>query len=133
MASIFWDSQRVTMIDYLEQSRMINGAYYEGELRSPRQEIPRKRRGKLTSGVLLLQDHAPANMSQVVLTAATEWGFETLPYPLYSPDKTLSHLRGTQYGSNEGVIEAVNEYLGTFWRDNKARTEIGPVHCLEGI
>ena len=72
MASIFWDSQRVTMIDYLEQSRTINGAYYEGELRRPRQEIPRKRRGKLTSGVLLLQDHAPANMSQVVLTTATE-------------------------------------------------------------
>ena len=23
-----------------------------------------------------------------------------------------SHLRGTQYGSNEGVIEAVNECLG---------------------
>ena len=26
--------------------------------------------------------------------------------------KLKSHLRGTQYGSNEGVIEAVNEYLG---------------------
>ena len=60
-------------------------------------------------------------MSQVVMTAATECGFEILPHPPYSPDmassdfylfpKLKSHLRGTQYGSNEGVIEAVNEYL----------------------
>ena len=48
MASIFWDSQGVIMIDYLEQGRTINGAYYAAELRHLRQEIARKRRGKLT-------------------------------------------------------------------------------------
>ena len=30
MASIFWDSQGVIMIDYFEQGCMINGAYYAG-------------------------------------------------------------------------------------------------------
>ena len=39
------------MIDYLEQGRAINGAYYAGELRWLRQEISRKRQGKLTCGV----------------------------------------------------------------------------------
>ena len=29
----------------------------------------------------------------------------------YQFPKLKSNLRGTQYGSNEGVIEAVNEYL----------------------
>ena len=52
MASIFWDSQEVIMIDYLEQGRMINGAYYADELRRQCQEIVRKRRGKLTCGVV---------------------------------------------------------------------------------
>ena len=33
MTSIFWDSQVVIMIDYLEQGRTINSAYYAGELR----------------------------------------------------------------------------------------------------
>ena len=71
---------------------------------------------------LLLQDNAPAHTSQVPMTAATECRFEILPHPPYSPDmapsdfyqfpKLKSHLRGTQYGSNGGVIEAVNEYLG---------------------
>ena len=45
-----------------------------------------------------------------------------LPHPQYSLDmapsdfylfpKPKSHLRGTQYESNEDVIQAVNEYLG---------------------
>ena len=61
------------MIDYLEQESMINGAYYAGELRWLRQEIARKRQGKLTRGVLLLQDNAPAHASQVAMSAATEW------------------------------------------------------------
>ena len=56
------------------------------------------------------------------MASATECGFKILPHPTYSPDmapsdfylfpKMKSHLRGTQYGSNEGVIEGVNEYLG---------------------
>ena len=54
MATILWDSQGVIMIDYLEQGCKINGAYYTDELRQLRQEIARKRRGKLTRGVLLL-------------------------------------------------------------------------------
>ena len=61
-------------------------------------------------------------MSQDAMTAATECRFEIHPHPPFSPDmassdfymfpKLKSHLRGTQYGSNEGIIEAVNEYLG---------------------
>ena len=33
------------------------------------------------------------------------------PYDFYMFPKLNSYLRGTQYGSNEGVIEAVKEYL----------------------
>ena len=56
------------------------------------------------------------------MTAATECGFEIHPHPPYYPDiapsdfyllpKLKSHLRGTPFGSNEGVIEAVKEYFG---------------------
>ena len=53
MASVFWDSQEVITIDYLEQGSTIKGAYYVGELRRLCQEIARKRQGKLTHGVLL--------------------------------------------------------------------------------
>ena len=56
------------------------------------------------------------------MTAATECGFYILRHPPYSPaiahsdfylfPKLKYYLRGTQYGSNECVIEAINEYLG---------------------
>ena len=78
MASIFWDSQGAIMIDYLEQGRTINGAYYAGELRRYARQ--------LTRGVVLLQDTDPAHTSQLAMTAATECGFEILPHPPYSPD-----------------------------------------------
>ena len=110
------------MIDYLEQGRKMNGAYYAGEWRQIRQETARKRRRKLTIGVLLLQDNAPTHTSQVAVTAATDCGFEIMPHPAYSLDmapsdlylfpKLKSHILGTQYGSNEGIIGATNEYLG---------------------
>ena len=105
MASIFLDSPGMIMIDYLEQSCTINGAYYAGEWRRLRTEITRKRLGKLTRDVLLLQDNAPAHTSQDAMTAATEYGFEILHHPPYSPamaptdfylfPKLKSHLRGS--------------------------------------
>ena len=68
------------MIDYLEQSHAINGAYLAVELRRLREEIARKGRGKLTHGGLLLQDNAPAHIPQVAMTAASECVFEILSH-----------------------------------------------------
>ena len=72
MTSIFLDNQQVIMVDYLEEGRSINDAYYAEELSRLRQDIVRKRRGKLTRGVPLLQDIASAHTSQVAMAAATE-------------------------------------------------------------
>ena len=85
MASIFRDSQGVIMIDCLKQGHTMNGAYHVGELRRLGQEITRKRRGKMTRGVLLLQADSPTHNSQVTMTAATECGFEILPHPPIFP------------------------------------------------
>ena len=63
MTSILSDSQGVIIIDYLEQCNIIIDAYYAGELLRLRQEIARKRRGKVTPGFLHLQDNTPAYTS----------------------------------------------------------------------
>ena len=47
MASIFWDSQGLIMVDYLEGCT-INGAYFAEEQRRLHQEIMNKGRGLLT-------------------------------------------------------------------------------------
>ena len=103
-------------VDYLEEGRTVNGAYYAEELRWLCQEIVR-RKGKLTGCVLLLQDNAPAHTWQFAMVAATECGFEVLSNPLYTPDLAPSdiclfpnlktNLRGRNFGSNEGVIHVV--------------------------
>ena len=49
MVSIFWDNQGVIMVDYLEEGRTINSAYYAEELRRLRQEIVRKKERKVDS------------------------------------------------------------------------------------
>ena len=91
-----------------------------------------------------MQDIAPAHTSQVAMTAATECGFEVLPHPPYSPDmapsdfclfpKLKSNLRGTQFGSNEGVIAAVNEYLEDqekdFYLDGISKLEQRWTKCI---
>ena len=111
------------MIDYPEQQcRTINGAYYAGVLRPLYQENRNKEALKLTRCVLLLQDNTPAHTSQVAMATAIECGFEILLHPTFSPEKApfdfylfpkmKFHLRSTLYGSNKGVIGAVNEYLG---------------------
>ena len=77
-----------------------------------------RKRGKLTRGVLLLQDNAPAHTLQVGMAAATECGFEVLPHPPYSPDLArsgfylFSRLKTNLRGRNFGSIDTVNEYLG---------------------
>ena len=91
MASVFWDSQGAIMAACLEKGRAVNGAYSAEELRRLRQEMVKKRRGKLTRGVLLLQDSAPVH-TQVAIAAATKCRFEVLRCPPYSPDLILSDL-----------------------------------------
>lgn len=122
MASVFWDSGGVLMVDYLPKGQTITGNYYAEELRRLREAIKEKRRGKLTRGVLLLQDNAPAHTSQVAVTSASHCGFELLPHPPYSPDlapsdyylfpKLKLELKGHRFGSNEEVISSVDAFLG---------------------
>ena len=68
------------MVNLLAECRTINAEYYAEELRRLRQEIVKKRRGKSTHGVLLLQDNAPVHTSQVDMAATTKCSFEILPH-----------------------------------------------------
>ena len=90
MASISWDSQAVIMIDYLEQSRTINGAYNAGELRRQPQKIAIMRQGKLTPGGSALLGQRTAHTSQVAMFASTECDLKSFTYPPYFPDMTPS-------------------------------------------
>ena len=92
MASVFWNAKGIVLIDYryLQKGKTINGEYYAKLLRELRQAIKSKRSGKLTKGVLLHQDNAPAHNSLVAMSAVHDCGFELIDHPPYSPDLALS-------------------------------------------
>lgn len=121
LASIFWDKDGIIMSDYLEQGKTVTGAYYSTLLTRLREKIVEKRRGKLSKGVLFLQDNAPAHKSLIAMQKINEVGFELIDHPPYSPDlapsdyylfpKLKKNLKGKKFSSNEAVIRAVEEWF----------------------
>jgi len=65
MATIFWDSEGILLIDYLEHSRTIsgNGNCYTDLIGKCRTTLEGKRRGRLLRRVLFHQDNAHAHSS----------------------------------------------------------------------
>ncbi|XP_048259430.1 histone-lysine N-methyltransferase SETMAR-like [Haliotis rufescens] len=121
MASVFWDSEGVIMVDWLPKGCTVTGAYYVELLRQLREKIKVTRRGKLTKGGLYHHDNAPAHTSLIAMAKIHECGFELLQHPPYSPDLAPSdyhlfpqlkrHLAGTHFQSDDDVITAVNNFL----------------------
>ena len=78
MATVFWDSKGIILIDYKPAGTSITGEYYANIIKQLRVAIKKKRRGKLAAGVLLLHDNAPVHKSRVAQAAILECKFEQL-------------------------------------------------------
>ena len=89
MATVFWDSEGIVLVDFLEGKKIVTGAYYVEVLRI-KVKLAEKRPGKLHRGILFHHDNAPAHSSRIVRDVLREFWCELLPHPLYSPD--LAHL-----------------------------------------
>ena len=80
----------------------------------------KKRRGKLSEGVLLQQDNARVPTCKVAMDAVERNGYELIPHPAYSPDLAPSDfflfpnlkkdIRGLHFRSDEEVVTAVEEW-----------------------
>ncbi|GBP16807.1 hypothetical protein EVAR_13193_1 [Eumeta japonica] len=69
MATIFWDSEDVLLINYLPKGTTMNGQYYTNLLAQAREAVVQKRRGKLSRGVLFYK----------TMHLSTRRGFEAGP------------------------------------------------------
>ena len=65
MATVFWYSKGIILIDYKSAVTSITGEYYVNVIKQLRVAIKEKRRGKLAACVLLLHDNAPVHKSRV--------------------------------------------------------------------
>ena len=83
MTSIFWDSQIVIMIDYLEHLRLHDKQCILCRRIEAAKPGNCKKEARKTDPVFCScrTKPGPAHMSQVAMTAVTECGFEILPHP----------------------------------------------------
>ena len=83
--------------------------------------MKKKRRGKLTGGLLFPQDNARVHSEQMSVPIAINCGFELLPHPPYSPDvappdynlipEIKKGLRGKRFQSTDNVEDHVLKFL----------------------
>ncbi|EYC23391.1 hypothetical protein Y032_0015g2624 [Ancylostoma ceylanicum] len=121
LATIFWDAEGILLVDYLKENATITGHYYANLLFQLREAIKEKRRGKVTCGILLLQDNAPVHRSKVAVAATRACGFELLNHPPYSPalvsndyflfGNLKKHLCGTRFRDENELKSAVESYF----------------------
>ncbi|EYC13934.1 hypothetical protein Y032_0042g609 [Ancylostoma ceylanicum] len=121
LATIFWDTDGILSVDYLKGNATITGHYYANLLFQLREAIKEKRRGKVTRGILLLQDKAPVHRSKVAVAATRACGFGLLNHPPYSPDLAPSdyllfgnlkqHLRKTRFRDENELRSALESYF----------------------
>jgi len=82
MATVFWDSQGVIYIDYLEKGKTVTGLYYAELLGRFAAELQKIRTHLAKKKVLFHHDNAPAHTSALAKTELVELGYELL-YPFH--------------------------------------------------
>jgi len=85
-----------------------------------RPAIHSKRRGRLTQGVLLLNENARPHTAHLTINTIQQLNWEVLEHPAYSPDLAPSYfhlfgplknaLRG-RFAADDEVKEAVHDWL----------------------
>ena len=122
MLTIFWDSQGVILEHYLERGTTVKSVRYSEMLSTElKPAIKTESRDLWPSGVLLLHENARPHTVIHTLQTLVKLGFRVLEHPAYSPDLAPSDyhlfgpfknaLMGRRFTSDEGVKEAVHEWL----------------------
>jgi histone-lysine N-methyltransferase SETMAR len=124
MLTLFWDERGVILEHYTPRGNTIISASYSDMLKNHlRHAIGSKRRGRLTTVVILQHDNARPHTAHATVATITDLHFDTLPHPPYSPDLASSDyymfeplkeaMGGKKLCSDEEVQQAVHEWLRT--------------------
>jgi histone-lysine N-methyltransferase SETMAR len=86
VGAVFWDKDGILLVDYLEKGATITAKYYVALLSKLKQQLVSKYRGKLSKGILFLQDNAAPHKAAITHPKFAHLHFEVLKYLAYSPD-----------------------------------------------
>ena len=121
MATVFWDSQGILLVNFLPTEEKINVVHYCQTLNKLREAVWRKRRCRLTEGVILQQDNATPHTANITEDWLREYGRGVLTLPPRSPDLApsdyhlfgplKSHLAGQRFNADEDLIQELCTWL----------------------
>ncbi|GFY03386.1 mariner transposase [Trichonephila clavipes] len=86
VASVFWDTQAILVIDYLEKGKTIHSEYYMVFLDQLNEKIKKKCTQMQKKKVLFHQGNAPCDKSMKMMVKLDELLFELLSHPPKGPD-----------------------------------------------
>ncbi|XP_035231708.1 histone-lysine N-methyltransferase SETMAR-like [Stegodyphus dumicola] len=90
MATVFWDQNGVLLVEFMQPGKTINADSYCETLRRLQRAIQNKRRGMLTSGIVLIHDNACPHSARVTQRLLQQFQWDIFEHPPYSPDKAPS-------------------------------------------
>jgi hypothetical protein len=122
MLTVFWDERGVILEYYMPSGNTVTSATYADRLKNHLlPAIKSKRRGRLSTGVLLQHDNARPHTAHSTVATIQDLSFECLPHLPYSPDLAPSDfhvfgplkqaMAGKAFRSDEEVQQAVHEWL----------------------
>ena len=121
MATVFWDTKGVLLVDFLPPGKTVNAARYCETLNKLREAVRRKRPGRLSEGFCLQHDNATPHTAKMTKEWIQKYGWGVLPHPPHSPDLAPSdyhlfgplkrHLAGKRFDEDEDLIQEVKTWL----------------------
>jgi len=90
MATVFWDRKGVLLIEFMEPGTTVTSETYCETLKKLCRAIENKRRGMLTSGVVLLRDNARPHTTACTQAVLQKFRWDLFDHPPYSPGLALS-------------------------------------------
>ncbi|GFU72919.1 histone-lysine N-methyltransferase SETMAR [Trichonephila clavipes] len=121
MDTVFWDVQGILLIEFMTRGTAINSEVYSRTFKKLKRTIQNKRRGLLSSGVVLLHDNARPHTAVRTREVLRKFKWDVFQHPPYSPDLTQSDyllftamkkwLGGKHFTDDEELKNAVTHWL----------------------
>ncbi|GBN51069.1 Mariner Mos1 transposase [Araneus ventricosus] len=90
MVTVFWDAQGILLIEFMTRGTAINSEDYCRTLKKLKRAIQNKRRGLLSSAVVLLHDNARPHTAVRIGEVLRKFKWDAFQHPPYSPDLSPS-------------------------------------------
>ncbi|GBM92555.1 Histone-lysine N-methyltransferase SETMAR [Araneus ventricosus] len=117
MATVFWDRKGVLLVEFMPRGTTITATSYIKTLQRLRRAIQNKRRGMLSSGIVLLHGNARPHTAVATTILLQCFGWGVFDHPPYTPDLAPSDFH---------LFAHMKRWLGgqIFTTDNELQTSV---------